>query len=88
MQQKHALLDTITFSTLLKLGLFPLRLLVDKRFVNMRNDSTTSNRSFDECIQFFISADCQLKMPRCDTLDFQIFTCISGELKDLGCEIF
>ena len=68
--------------------------LVDKRFVNVRNNSTTSNGSFDQCIEFLVSTDGQLQMPRSDTLHLQILTSIScklqyfcGQVLEYGCSI-
>lgn len=58
-------------------------LLPDQRFVDVRNNTTTSNGSLDQWIKFFVSSDGQLKMPWSDSLHFQILGCISRQLQNL-----
>jgi hypothetical protein len=52
--------------------LFRPSLLSDERFVNVGNDTTTGNGCLDQAVEFFVSTNGELKMARCDTLDFQI----------------
>jgi hypothetical protein len=49
-----------------------LRLLVRQSFVNERQDTAASNRRLDEDVELFVSADGELKVTRCDTLDFEV----------------
>ena len=73
----------------LELGLLPsLGRLVDKRLVNVRDDTTTSNGGLDESIEFLVTSNGKLKMPGCDTLDLQILAGISSQLQDFSSEIF
>ena len=52
--------------------LFGSSLLSDERLVDVRNDTTASNCGFDQAVEFLVSTNSELKMARCDTLDFQI----------------
>jgi hypothetical protein len=40
--------------------------------VDMREDTTKSDRGADECVEFFVSTDGELQVTGCDTLDFEI----------------
>ena len=42
---------------------------------------------FDECIQFFVTADSQLEMSGGDALDLQVFAGVTGQLEDLSGEV-
>ena len=55
--------------------------------MNMWNDTTTSNGSFDQSVKFFISSDSQLEMSGGDALDLQVFAGVTGQLEDLGGEV-
>jgi len=55
--------------------------------VNMRDNSSSSNCSLDKSVKFFISSDCKLEMSWCDSLDLEIFGCISSKFKYLCCKI-
>lgn len=61
---------------------------VNEGLVNMRDHTTSSNGTFDECIELLIASNGELQMPWCDSLHFQIFACISGQLKHLCCQVF
>jgi len=54
----------------------------------MWDNSTSSNSGLNKCIQFFISTNCELQMPRCNTLHLEIFASITCQLKYLCSEIF
>ena len=56
--------------------------------MNVRNDTSTSDRGLDERIQFFVTANGKLQVARGNTLDFQIFGSISCQLKNFGSQIF
>ena len=56
--------------------------------MNVRNDTTTGNGSLDESIKLFVTANGQLKMPGSDTFHLEILAGISGQLQDLGGEVF
>jgi len=62
-------------------------LLADQRLVDMRDDSSTSDGSLDQGIQFLVSSDGQLQMSRGDSLHLQIFGCISGQLEHLSGQV-
>lgn len=60
---------------------------VDEGLVNVRNDTTTSDSSFDESIELFVTANSELKMPGCDTLHFKILARVTSELQDFRGQI-
>ena len=61
--------------------------LHDQSFVNVGNDTSTSDSCLNEGIKFFVTSDCQLEVARSDALDFQVFACISCKFKDLSSEV-
>lgn len=63
-------------------------LLVDKRLVNVRNNTTTGNGGLDESIELFVTSNGQLKMPGSDTFHLEILAGISSQLQDLSSEVF
>ena len=71
----------------LKLGLLRLGWFVDKRLVNVWNNTTTSNRSLDKCVKFLISTNGKLQVTWCDTLHLEILTCVTGQFENLGREV-
>lgn len=73
---------------ILELWFLSLRRLVDQRFVDVRDDTSTGNGGLDQSIQFFITSDGKLQMARCDTLDFEILAGISSQLQNFGGEVF
>lgn len=71
---------------LLLLGAFSL--LANERFVDMRNDSSSSNGGLDECIQLLVTTDGELQMAGSDTLHLQILGGVASQLEDLSGQIF
>eukprot|EP00554_Chaetoceros_debilis_P006463 CAMPEP_0194078318 /NCGR_PEP_ID=MMETSP0149-20130528/4744_1 /TAXON_ID=122233 /ORGANISM="Chaetoceros debilis, Strain MM31A-1" /LENGTH=71 /DNA_ID=CAMNT_0038759557 /DNA_START=189 /DNA_END=404 /DNA_ORIENTATION=- len=67
-----------------KLWLLPLGRLVDKRLVNMGNNSSTCNSCLNQGIELFISSDSELKMSGRNTLHLEILTGITREFEDFG----
>lgn len=59
----------------------------DKGLVNVRNDTTAGNRCLDQQVELFVSTDGQLQMARIDTLHFQVFASVAGQLEHFGCQI-
>ncbi len=55
--------------------------------MDVRDDTTAGDRCLDERIQFFVSADGQLQVARCDALDAEILGRVTGEFEDLGGEV-
>ena len=55
--------------------------------MDVGDNTTTSNGSLDQSIQFFVSPDSQLQVTRCDTLDLQIFAGVSSQFQDLSSEV-
>lgn len=55
--------------------------------MNVRNHTTTGNGRFDEGIQFFVTTNGQLQMPRRNALHFEIFAGIPGEFQHFGGQI-
>lgn len=64
-------------------SLFGPSLLSDERLVNMWNDTATSDGCLNQTVELLVSANGELKMARCDTLDFQILRCVAGQLENL-----
>ena len=62
--------------------------LGQERFVNVRDDTTTSDGGLDECVELLITADGQLQMTRRDTLDLEVFGRVAGKFEDLRGEVF
>lgn len=61
--------------------------LPNERFVNVRDDTTTSNGRFDKTVQLFVSSDGELKMPGSDTLHLEILRCVASQLQHLNMKI-
>merc|ERR1711998_639655 len=61
--------------------------LVDQGLVNVRDHTTTSNGSLDECVQLLVSTNRQLKMARGDTLHLKVLGRVTGQLQHLGSEV-
>lgn len=85
--QKDAPVSVTTHTIVLKLGLLALLRLVDKRLVNVRNNTTTSNSRLDQSIQLFVTTNGELQMPRRNTLDLQVLAGIAGQFQHFGREI-
>jgi len=63
------------------------RLFADQRFVNVRDDTTTRDRSFNQAVQFLVSSDGELKMPRRNSFHFEILGSVSGQLEHLSRQV-
>lgn len=61
--------------------------LVDKRLVDVRDNTATSYCSFDKSVKFFITANSKLQMPGCDTLYLQILACITSQLQNFCSQV-
>ena len=57
----------------------------DQRLVNVRNDTTARNGSFNQRVQLLVSSDRQLQVTWVDSFYFKIFACVAGQLQDLSC---
>ena len=72
----------------LKLWLLSLGTLVDKRLVDVRDNSSSCDGSLDQGIEFLISTNCKLKMSWCDTLYLKILTCVTSKFEYFCGEVF
>ena len=54
----------------------------------MRKDTAEGNRSADEGIEFFVAADGELQVSRCDALDLQIFRGVTGKFENFSSKVF
>lgn len=55
--------------------------------MNVRDDPTTRNCRLDEGIEFFVTTNGQLQVPRRNTLDLQVLASIASQLEDFGREV-
>ena len=46
--------------------------------MNVRDDTTTSNGSLDECVELFVSSDSKLQMSGSDSLHLEILASVSS----------
>ena len=76
-----------TFQKVKITGVLVLRSLVDEGLVDVRNNTASSNGTFDQRVELLISPDSQLEMPRRDSLHLQIFARIACKLKNLSSQI-
>ena len=53
----------------------------------MRDHTTTGNGGLDEGVEFFVTTNGKLQVTRCDTLDLEILTSVSGQLQNFCCEV-
>jgi hypothetical protein len=53
----------------------------------MRQHTTKRNGGSDQCIQLLISPDRELQMAWRDTLDFEIFGCVTREFENFGRQV-
>ena len=53
----------------------------------MRDHTSTGDGSLDEGIKLLVTSDGQLQMSWSNSLDLQVFGCVSGELKDLSGQV-
>lgn len=55
--------------------------------VDMWDNTTTSDGSFDQSVKFFVTSDSQLKMSWRDSLHFKILRSVTCEFKNLSCKV-
>lgn len=55
--------------------------------MDVRNDTSSSNCSLDEPVEFLVSSDSQLEMSWCDSLHLEVLGCVSSKLKNFGCQV-
>lgn len=65
-----------------------LACLGQERLVDVRDDTSSSNSSFDKSVELFVSSDGQLEMSWCDSLHLQVLAGVSSKLEDLSGEVF
>lgn len=56
--------------------------------MDVGNHTSASNSGLDKCVQFFITADGQLKVARGDALHLKILAGVSSQFEDLSGEVF
>jgi|EP01047_Picozoa_sp_COSAG01_P043757 hypothetical protein len=61
--------------------------LGQKRLVDVRDDTTASDRGLDEGVELLITADGELQVTRRDTLHFEVLGRVASQLEDLGGEV-
>lgn len=61
--------------------------LHDEGFVDVRDNTTSSNSGLDESVELFVTSDGEQQVSRSDSLHFEIFGSISSELKNLSSEV-
>ena len=54
----------------------------------MRKDTAEGNCSADKGIEFFVAADGELQVSRCDALDLQIFGGVTGKFENFSSKVF
>ena len=64
-----------------------LAALHDESLVDVGNDTTTGNGSLDKSVKFLVTADGQLQVTGCDTLNLQVLASVSVELENLSGEV-
>lgn len=69
------------------LGSSLLGRLADERLVDVGDDTTSSDSSLNEGIEFFISADSELDVTGLDTLDLEVLGGVSGQLEEFGTQV-
>lgn len=62
--------------------------LLDQRLVDVRDHTSTSDGSFYQSVQFFITSDGKLKVPWSNSAHLQIFGSISCQLQNLSSQVF
>ena len=55
--------------------------------MDMWNNTSTSDGSFDESVKFLVTSDSKLQMSWGDSLDLKIFGSVTCELKDLSGQV-
>lgn len=61
--------------------------LVDQGLVNVRDDTTTGDGGFDECVEFLVSSDGQLQVSRGDAFHLEILGGIPCQFEHFGGEV-
>lgn len=56
--------------------------------MDVRNDTTASDGSLNQCVELFISADGELQVSGCDSLHLEILASVASQLEHLGSEVF
>ena len=56
--------------------------------MDMWDDTSTSDGSFDKSVELLITSDSKLQMSWGDSLDLKIFGSVTSELKDLCGQVF
>ena len=62
--------------------------LQQQRTVDVRQDTTKSNRRADKGVELFVTADGKLQVTWRNALDFEILGSVACELEDFGSEVF
>ena len=65
-----------------------LGLLQDEGLVDVRDHTTTGNRSFDQSVKLLVTSNSEQQVSWCDSLDLQVLRGIACELQDLSSEVF
>ena len=55
--------------------------------MNVRDHTTASNGGLDESVELFITSDSELEVSRGDSFHLEILASVSGELKNLSCQV-
>jgi len=55
--------------------------------VDVRDDTTTSNRSLDQSVKLFVTADSKLQVTGSDSLDLQVLASVARKLEHLSSEV-
>jgi hypothetical protein len=68
----------------INLALLLLFDLEQQRTVDTRQDTAKRDRGPDQGVEFFVAADGELQVARCDTLDFEVLSGVACQLEDFG----
>lgn len=55
--------------------------------MDVRNNTTSSNGSLDQGVELFITSDGKLQMSWSNSLDFEIFGCVTCKLENLSSQV-
>jgi hypothetical protein len=58
-----------------------------QRFVDVGDNTTTSNGRLDERVELFVTADCQLQVAGSDALNLKVLACVASQLQHLSGEV-
>lgn len=56
--------------------------------MNVGNDTSTRNRRLDQGIEFFVTTNGELQMPRRNALDLQVLAGVSRQFEHFGRQVF